>query len=390
MSDRLARLTRLAHEIAPSAVALRRDIHRNPEVGWVERRTTRVVAAALEAAGIEPQIREDGVGLIADVGDGEPLVGFRADLDALPIAEENEVEYASQVPNVTHACGHDAHTAIGVGIATVLGQLETLPGAARFIFQPAEECIPGGATALREEGVHSKLRSLIAFHVDPALEPGRIGIREGGITGASDRITIKLRGPGGHTSRPHQTVDLAYVAARIITQLPILIRYGIDPRETTLIVFGRIQGGSAENVIPTHMELGGTVRLFDLEIWRKMPELIERILGDLVTPLGASFEVEYNRGSPPVVNDGVIIGVVQEAARACLGLDAVATTHQSLGSEDFAWYLEDVPGALIRLGAALPDRSADLHSARFDLHEGAIETGILVGAETLLRLMEQG
>jgi amidohydrolase len=386
----VAQLTRLASELAPRCVALRRDVHRNPEVGWEERRTTRVIAAAFEAIGIEPAVRPDGLGLTAEVGTGGPVVGFRADLDALPIADEKDVPYASQVPNVTHACGHDAHSAIAVGIAEALARLDSLPGTARFIFQPAEECIPGGATALRDEGVHTDLSALVAFHVDPALAPRKVGVREGGITGASDRLTIRLKGPGGHTSRPHQTVDIAYVAARIITQLPILIRYGIDPRETTLIVFGRIQGGSAENVIPTHMELGGTVRLFDLELWRRMPELIERILGDLVTPLGATFEIEYNRGSPPVVNDGAIIGVAVDAAHACLGPNGVTTTHQSLGSEDFAWYLEDVPGALIRLGAALPDRTVDLHSATFDIDEVAIETGILVGAETLLRLMEQG
>lgn len=388
MTDRIATLTRLAAELAAGAVTLRRDLHRNPEIGWHERRTTQAVAEALIAAGVEPQIRPTGVGLVADVGTDGPLVGFRADLDALPIHEENTVEYASVVPNVTHACGHDAHTAIAVGIAATLRRLGELPGRARFIFQPAEECIPGGAMALCEEGVHHGITALLAFHVDPALEPGRVGIREGGITGASDRVTIRLKGPGGHTSRPHKTVDLAYAAARIITNLPVLIRYGIDPRETTLIVFGRIQGGTAENVIPTHMELGGTVRLFDLDLWHSMPELIERILTDLVTPLGATFEVEYNRGSPPVVNDGAIIGVVHDAARACLGTNGVTSTHQSLGSEDFAWYLEDVPGALIRLGAARPDRNVDLHSASFDIDESSIETGILVGAETLLRLME--
>ncbi len=389
MPSRTTTLTRLAAEIAPRMVELRRDVHRHPELGWAELRTTRVVAETLREWGLDPEVRPGGTGLTVDIGQGDRAVGFRADLDALPILEEASPAYQSTVPGVMHACGHDVHLAIATGIAWCLTQLDDLPGRVRLIFQPAEESIPGGATMMRAEGVHHGLSSITAFHIDPALAPGRLGVRKGGITGASDRLVVRLSGPGGHTSRPHQTVNLIHVAARVVIDLPEIVRQRIDPRQTVLVVFGRVAGGSAENVIPTHVELGGTVRMLDLELWHSMPKLIEGIVTDLVTPFGAGCEVEYLPGSPPVVNDPEIVRIMSEAARDCLGADRVVATHQSLGSEDFAWYLEDVPGAMLRLGGALPDRRVDLHSAAFDIDESAVEAGILVGAESLLRLLEQ-
>lgn len=379
-----------ARAITPEMVALRRDLHSYPEVGWAEHRSTRKVAEKLLDLGLRPTVRAAGTGVVIDVGSGERLVGFRADLDALPISEENDVPYRSQHPGVMHACGHDVHTAIGVGIATVLSHLspDELPGRVRLIFQPAEEQIPGGASALCMEGVVDGMAAIAAFHVDPSLPAGSIGLRRGGITGASDRVTIRLHGPGGHTSRPHQTVDLAYAAGRVITDLPGLLRYGVDPRETIAVVFGRIAGGSADNVIPTQVELGGTVRLFNLDLWRTMHKMVEQYVHDLVAPLGAAADVTYTQGSPPVVNHDRVIDAFETAGRAVLGEPKVTGTHQSLGSEDFAWYLEEVPGALIRLGAALPDRATDLHSATFDVDEACIEYGIRVGTMALLELLE--
>ncbi len=371
-------------------VDLRRDLHANPEIGWAEHRTTRKVAEHLRSFGLEPWVRAAGTGATVEIGSGDRIVGFRADLDALPIAEENDCAYRSQHRGFMHACGHDAHTAIGVGIAGVLSQLDVgdIPGRIRFIFQPAEEQIPGGAHAMCDDGVTEGLSAIAAFHVDPSLPVGSIGLRRGGITGASDRLTIRLHGPGGHTSRPHQTVDLAYAAGRVVTDLPGLLRYGVDPRETIAMVFGRIQGGSADNVIPTQIELGGTVRLFNLDLWRLMPKVIEQHVHDLVAPLGATAQVMYVQGSPPVVNDGLVIEAFERAGRAVLEETQVTGTHQSLGSEDFAWYLEEVPGALVRLGSALSDRVVDLHSATFDIDEGCIEHGIRVGAAAMLELLD--
>jgi amidohydrolase len=368
-------------------VELRRRIHRTPELGWTEVSTTRDVGDTLTSFGLQPHIRSDGCGLIVDIGEGEVAVGFRADLDALPIEERTPVPYRSTIKGVMHACGHDAHTAIGVGIAGVLSQMD-LPGRVRVIFQPAEERVPGGAAILRNEGAHTGLDAIAAFHVDPTLAPWRIGTRDGPITGAADRIVIRLSGPGGHTSRPHHTVDLVYTAARVVTELPEMLRQQIDPRTTLAVVFGRVEGGRAENVIPDRVEIGGTIRLFDHTLWRKLPKLIESIVADLVGPLGAGFEIDYEPGAPPIVNNGSVVQAFSDGARATGGDDAVTDTHQSLGSEDFSWYLEDIPGALIRLGCALPNREVDLHSAAFDLDEAAIEAGIAIGAESMVRLLE--
>lgn len=386
-TDRAGRIREAAARIAPSMVELRRRIHRTPELGWTEIRTTRDVADALAGFGLASHVRSDGCGLIADIGEGELAVGFRADLDGLPIEERTPVPHRSTIKGVMHACGHDAHTAIGVGIAGVLSQLD-LPGRVRLIFQPAEERIPGGAAVLRNEGAHTGLSAIAAFHVDPTLEPWSIGTRNGAITGAADRIVIRLSGPGGHTSRPHQTVNLVYAAARVVTELPELLRQHVDPRTTVAVVFGRMDGGKAENVIPDRVEVGGTIRLFDPSLWRQLPKLIETIVGDLVGPLGAGFEIDYEPGAPPIVNSSDVVEVFGDAARALVGSDAVRPTHQSLGSEDFSWYLEDIPGALVRLGCALPNREVDLHSAAFDLDEASIEAGIAIGAESMIRLLE--
>jgi amidohydrolase len=379
-------LARLAAELAPQMVDVRRDLHQHPELGWHETRTTERLATALRGLGLEPRVRSTGTGLVVEVGAGGPVVGFRADIDALALQEEASPPYRSVVPGVMHACGHDAHAAIGVGIAAVLDRLG-VEGRVRFIFQPAEEQLPSGAMALVDEGVHEGLASILAFHIDPSLAAGKIGVRTGGITSASDRFAITLHGPGGHTSRPHQTVDLLYAAGRVVTNVPLLIRHGIDPRETVLVVFGHIHGGTADNVIPTTVTLGGTIRLFDLELWRAMPKLLEGVVSDLVRPLGAVIDIDYEHGAPPVVNHPDVVDVVAQAGRALLGDDNVASTHQSLGSEDFACYLEQVPGALIRLGAALPDRMVDLHSAGFDIDEAAIEVGMRVGAGALIELL---
>jgi amidohydrolase len=388
MSPQAHRLRQLAREAAPSAVELRRDLHRHPEIGWTERRSTYRVAEVLRSLGLDPQVRQDGVGLTVEIGRGDSTVGFRADLDGLPVEEENAAPYRSQVPGVMHACGHDAHTAIAVGIAHVLTRLPELPGSIRLVFQPAEEQLPSGAIAVCDEGATVGVRSFLAFHVDPALEAGRVGLRVGPITSASDKLSIELRGPGGHTSRPHRTVDLINVAARVVTDLPVRLREVVDPRHTMVMVFGKIAGGTADNAIPTTVSMGGTVRVLDTDLWRSLPKLVDQALGEIVTPFGATATLDYHQGAPPVNNHRDVIESVREAAVETLGRDSVVPTHQSLGSEDFSWFIQDLPGAMIRLGAALPDRTVDLHSATFDIDESAIETGVLVGTAALLRMLE--
>ncbi len=389
VTDPIDRLRSLAARSYPGAVKLRRRIHRRPELARQEVATTSVVAQALAETGLAPQVRQAGTGLYVDVGTRGPRVAFRCDLDALPIQEQTGLDFSSEVPGVMHACGHDAHTAIGAGIAVALSRLDELPGRVRVIFQPAEEAIPGGAGELIDEGIIDGVEAIMAFHVDPTLSPGRVGLRAGAVTSASDRVVIRLSGPGGHTSRPHRTVDLVYAAARVASELPVLLQRTTDPRDPVILAFGRINGGNAENVIPTEVELGGTLRLFDLELWRTMEGRVERIVRDLVDPLGAVSKVEYEQGSPPVVNDAGVIRAVERAAATALGEGALSDTQQSMGSEDFAWYLEEMPGALVRLGTAIAGRDVDLHSSTFDIDERSIEAGILAGSAALLELIEE-
>ncbi len=388
MTTDVKRLQKIVREIAPTAIELRRRIHARPELGDQEHETTALVDATLRDVGIRPRVRLGHTGLTADLGTAGTLVGFRADLDGLPITEATGLPFASTIPGVMHACGHDAHTAIALGIALALSEYGELPGRARFIFQPAEETFPGGAFDMMREGVVDGVSALIAFHMDPALPTGKVGLKIGAITSSSDRFEITIRGPGGHTARPHETVDSVYAAARVVTELPTLLTRTLDARTPMSLVFGTIRGGSADNVIPTSVTMSGTVRILDRSAWEQIPGRVQTLVREIVAPVGATAEVHYQRGIPPVVNDAAVLSEVEFAIHEAVGTQAVSETHASLGAEDFARFLEVVPGALLRLGSALPDRKVDLHSASFDIDESAIEVGILVGAASLLRLMQ--
>ena len=388
MNTDVKKLQKIAREVAPTAIALRRTIHANPEIGNEEHATTALVDATLRDIGIRPKVRLGHTGLTADLGTEGTLVGFRADLDGLPITEATGLPFASTNPGMMHACGHDGHTAIALGIALVLSQYGPLPGRARFIFQPAEETFPGGAFDMVREGVVDDVSALIAFHMDPSLPTGKVGLKIGPITSSSDRFEITINGPGGHTARPHDTVDAVYAAGRVVTELPTLLTRTLDARTPMSLVFGTIHGGKADNVIPTSVTMTGTVRILDRNTWDLMPNRVQTLVKEIIAPVGATADVHYQRGIPPVINDAGVLSEVEFAIHEVLGTQAVAETYASLGAEDFARFLDVVPGALMRLGSGLPDRKVDLHSASFDLDEDAIEYGILVGAASLLRLMQ--
>ncbi len=285
-----------------------------------------------------------------------------------------------------HACGHDAHAAIAFGIALVVNRLE-VDGRVRVIFQPAEETFPGGAYELLREGVAQGVDAILAFHVDPSLRTGLVGLRRGPITSSADRCFITLEGPGGHTARPHQTVDLIYAAGQVVTQMPALIDRLVDARSPLTIVFGQIHGGTADNVIPTTVEISGTLRTADHEVWEVLPKLVDRLVHEIAAPLGATATTHYQRGLPPVVNHTEIVASVEKSAARVLGSDHLVEAHLSMGAEDFARYLEEIPGALIRLGCGLPETRSDLHSASFLLDEACLETGIRVGVAAVLDLL---
>ncbi len=378
----------LVAEVLPQIVEVRRAIHANPELSGDEFETTELVAGALREAGLAPRLRTPKTGLTVDLGSGDgPAIGFRADLDALPISEPEGLPFASSRPGVMHACGHDAHTAIALGVALVLGQVESAPRT-RVIFQPAEETFPGGAFELCREGVTDGLGQIFAFHVDPGLAAGMVGFRNGPITASADRFYVTLDGPGGHTARPHQTVDMVYAAAKIVTELPALLDRKLDARSPLALVFGRLKAGTADNVIPTTAELSGTVRVADRELREQLPAMIDKLIHQIVEPLGAKAIIHYQRGIPPVINDPAVVAAVQRAAERVLGPDQIARTHLSMGAEDFARYLDDVPGCLVRLGCQTSGQSSDLHSAGFMLDETCLAAGVHTAVAAILEMNE--
>lgn len=360
-------------------VAVRRLLHQHPELGRQERETTALLAARLSEAGLSPKVLAGGTGLVCDIGAGGPLVALRADIDALPMQDEKDVAYRSQVAGVCHACGHDVHTAVLLGAGLFLAS-QPLPGRVRLVFQPAEELMPGGALDVLAEGYLEGVSSVFALHCDPALAVGRVGLKSGAFTAAADTVEVRLSGPGGHTSRPHNTVDLVHALATVATGLPDALSRLVDPRAGLCLVWGHVNAGVARNAIPREGVLAGTLRVLDKTAWAEAPDLVDRLVQGLVAPYGARATVTYQRGVPPVVNDVAATALLTAAVRTALGPGAAVPTQQSLGGEDFAWYLDHVPGAMARLGVRPPgsERPVDLHQPAFDVDEAAIGVGVRV------------
>jgi amidohydrolase len=306
-------------------------------------------------------------------------------MDALPMAERTGASYASTVPGVAHACGHDAHTAILLGAATALAAAPELPMGVRLIFQPAEELMPGGALDAIAAGALVGVSRIFALHCDPRLAVGRVAVLAGPITSAADSVEITLHSPGGHTSRPHLTSDLVYGMGTVITGLPGVLSRRIDPRHGTVMVWGAANAGVAANAIPQIGTLAGTVRTASRETWLEMEALVQEIVSGLLAPLGIEHSLQYRRGVPPVVNEERSTQIMTHAIEA-VGPDALADTRQSGGGEDFSWYLEDVPGAMARLGVWSGEgQQLDLHQPTFDLDERALAVGVRV----LVNIIEQ-
>lgn len=360
-------------------VAWRRHIHANPELARHEYATTEFVATRLAAAGLSPQVLPKGTGLTCDLGptDG-PRIALRADIDALPLQELTGATYSSTVAGVSHACGHDAHTTVLLGAALALCEFPDLPVGVRLVFQPAEEVMPGGALDVVAAGRLEGVSRIFALHCDPRLEVGRVGARLGAITSAADTVELILESPGGHTSRPHLTTDLVYALGTVVTGLPGMLSRRIDPRTSTVMVWGAVNAGQAPNAIPQTGMLAGTVRTGDHETWELLEPLVREIVEGLLAPTGVRYQLNYRRGVPPVVNDEISSRMFEDAIRA-VGPGTLADTRQSGGGEDFSWYLEEVPGAMARLGVWSGEGDQlDIHQPTFDLDERALAVGVRV------------
>jgi amidohydrolase len=376
-------------------VALRRHLHAHPELGNQEHATTELLVERLTVAGLDPRVLSTGTGLVCDIDPEDGVAGsrsevpraaLRADIDALPLQDLKDVPYRSLIPGVAHACGHDVHTTVVLGAGLFLARhRHLLARPVRLLFQPAEEVIPGGALELVRNGALDGVDLVLGLHCEPKLPVGQLGLRPGAITSAADALEITLEGPGGHTARPHLTVDLVRVASDIVLRLPGLVDEALGDVGSALVVFGSIQSGDAGNVIPTRAVLRGTVRTQSAAVWERLGPLVEKAVATIADAAGAGHQTAYKPGVPPVENDPDVIARVAAVAQAVLGPGAIAETPQSWGGDDFSYLTRQAPGAYLRLGVRSADEQGpplDLHAGSFDVDESAIAIGVrtLVGA----------
>ncbi|UFU05614.1 amidohydrolase [Ruania halotolerans] len=396
-SDLTDRLSAALDEFDAELIAFRRDVHAHPELARTETRTCDRLADRFAQIGLTAH-RFSPTGLAVDIDppgiQGGPQarkrrrVALRADLDALPVQEATGLDYASTVRGVSHSCGHDVHTTVvlGAGLALArLAQEDQLAAGVRLIFQPAEEVQPGGALDLLAAGALEGVDRIFAVHCDPKLDVGYVGTRIGPITSASDTVTVTIRSSGGHTSRPHLTGDVVYALGLVATMTPAVLGRRLDPRTGVNLTWGAIKAGTAPNAIPTTGTISGTLRCLDVRAWDRAESLLHEVVDQIVAPAGVEADLQIVRGVPPVDNDAGSVALMEHAAAAVLGEDAVQLTEQSLGGEDFGWYLTQIRGAMARLGTRTPGgRSYDLHQPELVVDERAIGVGARLLAHVAL------
>ncbi|MEX2356380.1 MAG: amidohydrolase [Thermaerobacterales bacterium] len=369
----------------------RRHLHAHPELSFQESETAAFIEARLTEFGVPCQ-RIGGTGVVGTLTGKRPgpVVAVRADIDALPIDEENDVAYRSQAPGVMHACGHDGHTAILLGLARLFSDAAgDFDGTVKFVFQPAEELQPGGARQLVSAGVLEGVDSIIGLHLIADIPVGKAAIRSGPMMANADSFTVTVEGQGGHGAKPHQTVDALVAAAGVVVDLQQIVSRRVDPVAPAVVSVGTFAAGSASNIIAQRAVLTGTARTFDDETRRLLASEIERVAAASASVLGARATVDYQYGYPAVDNDVEITGVLREAAAAVLGADQVYEPALIMGGEDFSYYQKEVPGAFIFVGAGTLE-SRDRyphHHPRFNIDELALAAGLRILAQATLKLL---
>lgn len=389
MSEMLER----AHTLKDKIVAWRRDIHAHPELGFQEHRTSRLVADTLHALGLRVETGVGKTGVVGHLGEGRPAVGIRADMDALPLQETNDVPYASQTPGVMHACGHDAHVAILLGVATLLGQMPDRPaGEIRFLFQPCEETVDeeakSGASRMIEDGALEGLDAVIALHVASETPAGKIEIGSGYAMAAADVFEATLIGAGCHGAYPHLGVDSTFILAQVINTVHGIRARRINPVRPAVISIGSIHAGEASNIIPNEVEITGTIRSYDDETRQQLWEELKNALG-VARILGGDYQLTIKEGFPASYNDPQIAEIIRQVAEEMLGADGLHPAEAGMGAEDFSLMAREAPGAMFMLGAQIGEEHRPHHSPIFDLDESAFPVGAAVLAETACRLLRE-
>ena len=385
-----------AQELAEEIVAIRRDLHMHPELGFQEVRTARIVAEKLGELGYEVMSgvgKKGVVGLLTGGQPGEHTVLLRFDMDALPIQEENDVPYRSQTPGVMHACGHDAHVAVGIGVATILARhRDRVGGTVKLMFQPAEEGL-GGARAMIEDGVLKgpDVDVALGLHVSSNHDTGTVVVRSGAMMAAADKLRIIVHGRGGHAAHHEQTIDAVLVASHIVVALQTIVSRNLNPEETGVVTIGSILGGKASNVIAETAELNGSIRSFSEEVRVLLHRRIQEVATGVAGALGATAEVILTRGVDPTINAPAPTAIVYEVAREVLGEDKVDTTYRTTGGEDFSAVLAAVPGNFFFLGARDNARGLNYphHNPRFDIDESSLPTGVAILCEAAVRALAE-
>ena len=371
----------------------RRHLHSNPELSFEEKETSRFVYDTLESFGGLELSRPTPTSVVARLVGERPgrTIALRADIDALPITEENDFEFVSKNPGIMHACGHDGHTAMLLGTAKILsGMKEEIPGEVRFLFQHAEELYPGGAEEMVEAGVLDGVDAIIGLHLWSQFEVGKIGVVYGPMLAAPDTFKIVVKGKGGHAAMPHHAVDSIAVGAQVVTNLQHLVSRNTDPLDNVVVSVTRFTGGTTHNIIPGSVEMEGTVRTLDEEVRKGVPETMERIVKGITSAHDASYEFEYQRGYRPVVNNEEVTCAIEETVRELFGETALEMMRPLMAGEDFSAYQQAAPGSFFYVGAGNEEKGITYphHHPRFNIDENALEDGIKMFVHTTFRLLD--
>ncbi|MGD1714199.1 M20 family metallopeptidase [Dapis sp. BLCC M172] len=379
----LNRIKELATTLAPRLIEIRRHIHSHPELSGQEHQTAAYVAGVLSSSGLHVREAIGKTGVLGELkgsNNTHQWLAIRTDMDALPIREGTDLDFASRNLGIMHACGHDVHTTVGLGAAMVLSELgEPLPGNVRFLFQPAEE-IAQGASWMIKDGALEDVKAILGVHAFPTIPAGSVGIRHGVLTAAADDLELTIIGESGHGARPHEAIDAIWIGSQVITNLQQAISRTHNPLRPVVLTIGKITGGRAPNVIADQVKMSGTVRSLHPDTHKELPAWIENIVANVCSSYGAKYELNYRQGVPSVQNDPMLTQLVESVALEAWGSDRVTILPEpSLGAEDFSMYLEQVPGMMFRLGVGHKDKhNYPLHHPQFEVDESSIVTCVVV------------
>ena len=381
-----------AKAIQKSLVDWRRDFHMHPELGFCEVRTAGIVAETLKKMGLRVQQGVGKTGVVAEIGSGSPLIAIRADMDALPLQEENEVDYKSMHAGIMHACGHDAHTAMALGLADLLTR-EDFQGTVRFLFQPAEEVADdeglSGAPRMVAAGAMQGVDMVLSQHVAPMTPTGQIRIEAGPASGGVDSWFARIIGKGGHGAYPHKTIDPFYICSHVIMALNAIVSRRVAPYAPAVVSIGSVHGGQAENVIPEFIDLSGTLRYTESDIQKELHAEITRAF-ELSKVLGGDYELKFLIGDPPMINHHRAVELITSVATDLIGVESILPMTKDLGGEDFGCFSQLAPGAMFSLGTMKGEDERIGHNPHFDIDENAMPIGTAILLDAVLKFLRRG